>query len=62
MSLPQTIVELAPIEAPSPTCVFEYWPLLFTADRGLITLVNTIDGPRNTSESQVTPEYIETLF
>ena len=56
MSLPQTIVELAPIEAPSPTCVFEYWPLLFTADRGLITLVNTIDGPRKTSESQVTPE------
>ena len=32
------------------------------ADRGLMTLVKTIDGPRKTSSSQVTPVYIETLF
>ena len=29
---------------------------------GFITFVNTHDGPRNTSSSQITPVYTETLF
>src|SRR5690606_4397997 len=62
MSCPQTIVAFAPMVAPCFTSVCKYSPLRLTELRGLITLVNTIDGPRNTSSSHLTPVYIETLF
>ena len=32
-----------------------YWDFRLTALRGLVTLVNTQEGPRKTSSSQVTP-------
>lgn len=34
---------------------FLYSDRLFTALRGLMTLVKTMDGPRNTSSSHITP-------
>src|SRR5690606_26627327 len=60
--LPQTIVALAPTVAPLPTCVASYLSRRTTALRGLVTLVNTQDGPRKTSSPQVTPVYNDTLF
>mgnify|MGYP000707354264 FL=1 len=33
-----------------------------TALLGFVTFVKTIDGPRNTSSSQITPVYMDTLF
>src|SRR6478736_5831567 len=60
--MPQTIVALAPIEAPFFTRVCLYSLFLAIALRGLITLVNTMEGPRNTSSSQSTPVYMDTLF
>ena len=59
---PHTIVAFAPILTPFRTIVLEYSPLLFMALLGLITLVKTIEGPKKTSSSQVTPVYIDTLF
>src|SRR5579885_2293201 len=56
------MVALAPIVAPFRTVVLAYCPLRLMALRGLTTFVNTIDGPRKTSSSQVTPLYIDTLF
>ena len=50
---PQTIVALAPIEAPRRTSVGRYSDLRETWLRGLITLVNTQLGPQNTSSSSV---------
>src|SRR5260221_11898411 len=60
--IPQTMVAFAPMLAPFFTNVFLYSFFLVTALRGFITLVNTIDGPRKTSSSQITPVYMETLF
>src|SRR5688572_22000512 len=62
MVCPQTIVALAPMDAPFLTTVFKYCDLLFTALLGFITFVKTMLGPRNTSSSQTTPVYMETLF
>ena len=42
----QTIVALAPIETPLSTIVLIYSPLLSIAN-GLLTFVNTQDGPEN---------------
>src|ERR1035441_6187622 len=53
--IPQTIVLFAPIEAPRFTRVCLYSFLRRTWLRGLITLVNTIDGPQNTSSSRIQP-------
>ncbi len=39
-----------------------YSPRRFTWLRGVPTLVNTIEGPQNTSSSSSTPSYTETLF
>src|SRR5262249_4756933 len=36
--------------------------LRLTSARGLMTLVNTIDGPQNTWSSSLTPSYSDTLF
>ena len=52
---PQTIVAFAPIEAPFFTRVFLYSSFLTISDRGLLTLVNTQEGPQNTPSSNVTP-------
>jgi hypothetical protein len=49
------MVALAPIDAPRRTSVFRYSCLRETWLRGLITFVNTIDGPQNTSSSSSTP-------
>ena len=49
------MVALAPMVAPRRTSV---WPVLVLAQdslRGLMTLVNTMDGPQKTSSSRVTP-------
>src|SRR5688572_14729406 len=62
MSWPQTMVALAPIVAPLPTWVRAYSDLRLITLRGLMTFVNTMEGPRNTSSSQITPVYIDTLF
>ncbi|MNR59461.1 hypothetical protein D3C85_1807220 [compost metagenome] len=51
---PQTTVALAPMVAPRFTTVRRYSFLRLTWLRGLFTLVNTIDGPQNTSSSSVT--------
>jgi 23S rRNA pseudouridine2605 synthase len=58
MSCPQTIVAFAPIVAPFLTIVLAYSFFLLIALLGFITFVNTIDGPKKTSSSQVTPVYI----
>ena len=55
ISWPQTIVAFAPIDAPCPTLVWAYWSFLIIAERGLVTLVNTQEGPKKTSSSQITP-------
>src|SRR5437899_6697965 len=52
---PQTIVAFAPIDTPRFTSVTRYSCLRDTWLRGFITLVNTHDGPQNTSSSSVTP-------
>jgi hypothetical protein len=52
---PQTIVALAPIDAPRRTTVALYSFLRSTWLRGFTTFVNTADGPRNASSSTVTP-------
>ena len=62
MRCPQTIVQLAPRLAPRPTRVARNSSFRDTWLRGLRTLVNTIDGPQNTSSSRVTPVYTDTLF
>jgi hypothetical protein len=54
-SLPLTIVTLDPILAPLRACVVLYSSFLMTALRGLVTLVKTILGPKNTSCSQILP-------
>src|SRR5690349_14388416 len=59
---PHTIVALAPMVAPRRTRVVLYSFFRSTWLRGLITFVNTIDGPQNTSSSRMHPVYIETLF
>jgi len=45
---PHTIVALAPMEAPRRTTVGAYCEWRKTSDLGLVTLVNTHDGPQNT--------------
>src|SRR5262245_8619371 len=60
--MPQTMVQLAPRVAPCRTRVGRSSSMRRIALRGLNTLVNTIDGPQNTSSSRVTPSYTETLF
>src|SRR5229473_737809 len=62
MVTPQTTVELAPSDAPWRTSVRLYSFFRATWLRGLVTLVNTIEGPQNTSSSRITPVYTETLF
>src|SRR5207253_10777408 len=52
---PHTIVALAPIELPRRTRVLRYSCLRETWERGFRTLVNTQDGPQNTSSSSTTP-------
>src|SRR5262249_4147961 len=52
---PQTTVALAPIVAPRLTSVRLYACFRETALRGLMTFVNTIDGPQKTSSSSSTP-------
>jgi hypothetical protein len=59
---PQTIVALAPIDAPRRTYVGRYSALRDTALLGFITFVNTMDGPQNTSSPSSTPSYNDTLF
>ena len=49
------MVALAPIEAPFPIFDFLNSSFLETEDLGFITLVNTHEGPQNTSSSIVTP-------
>src|SRR5215213_5608687 len=53
--VPQTIVELAPTDAPRRTRVFSYIDRRTIWLRGLVMLVNTHDGPRNTSSPMITP-------
>src|SRR5215469_6907958 len=62
MVVPQTIVAFAPIDAPRRTTVFSYRWCRRICERGLVTLVNTHDGPQNTSSSRISPVYRETLF
>src|SRR6476659_7303920 len=62
MVVPHTTVLFAPSEAPRRTSVVLYSSLRATWLRGLITLVNTIDGPQNTSSSRTQPVYTDTLF
>jgi len=62
IDVPHTIVALAPIVAPRPTRVGSNSVLRDTCARACLTLVNTHDGPRNTSGSSVTPSYSDTLF
>ena len=50
------------ILAPFFTIVLRNSSFLFTALLGLITFVKTIEGPKKTSSSQMTPVYIDTLF
>src|SRR5450631_4046515 len=52
---PHTIVALAPMVAPSLTTVRSKLARRLTAARGVRTLVNTAEGPTNTSFSRVTP-------
>src|ERR1700687_1242007 len=60
--VPHTMVEFAPSEAPRFTNVRWYSDLRFTWLRGVNTFVKTIEGPQNTSSSNSTPVYNETLF
>ena len=53
--VPHRIVAFAPMVAPRPTVVGANACLRLTAARGVSTLVNTADGPTNTSLSRVTP-------
>jgi hypothetical protein len=46
--LPQMIVALAPILAPRLTMVLRILSILYISDRGLQTLVKTIDTPEKT--------------
>ena len=59
---PQMMVALAPRVAPRRTSVWRYSCLRETWLRGLITLVNTMEGPQKTSSSRTTPSYTDTLF
>ena len=52
---PQTMVALAPIVAPRLTSVGRNSFLRSISARGLLTLVNTQDGPQKTPSSSVTP-------
>src|SRR5690606_36481996 len=52
---PHTTVALAPTVAPRPTRVGRSWSIRRTSPRGLTTLVNTQDGPRDAPSSMVTP-------
>src|SRR5215207_829429 len=58
--MPQTIVALAPTDAPRRTNVRDssHPPVA----RGLRSFVNTADGPTNASSSSSTPAYTDTLF
>src|SRR5688572_27083902 len=60
--VPHTMVAFAPTDAPRRTRVFSYRDRRTTWLRGLDTLVNTHDGPRNTSSSITAPSYRDTLF
>src|SRR5207302_5373381 len=60
--VPHTIVQLAPMLAPRFTRVRRYSFLRTIWLRGLMTLVNTMEGPQKTSSSNSTPVYSETLF
>src|SRR5215510_6376510 len=62
ISMPHRIVEFAPREAPLRTSVRRYSSRRLTWLRGLTTLVNTIEGPQNTSSSRIQPVYTLTLF
>ena len=62
MLFPQTIVAFAPIVAPFFTTVFWYSFFRLMALLGLMTFVKTMEGPKKTSSSQITPVYMETLF
>ena len=55
MVWPQTTVAFAPIVAPRRTRVARNAFLRSISARGLLTLVNTQDGPQNTPSSSVTP-------
>ena len=55
MLWPHTIVTLAPIDAPFPIIVSLYSLFLSIKLLGFTTLVNTHDGPKNTSSSHITP-------
>src|SRR5262249_13077531 len=52
---PQTMVALAPIVLPRLTRVWRNSLLRSISARGLLTLVNTQDGPQKTPSSSVTP-------
>ncbi len=61
--IPHTIVALAPIVAPFRTRVLSNFRFLRgKAERGLMTLVKTQDGPQKTQSSITTPSYTDTLF
>ena len=62
ISIPHRIVALAPIVAPCRISVGANSDCRLILARGFRTFVNTQDGPRNTSDSKVTPEKMETLF
>src|SRR5207245_7369735 len=62
MVSPQRMVAFAPTVAPCRTSVGRYSCFREIWLRGLITFVNTTDGPQNTESSRVTPSYTETLF
>jgi hypothetical protein len=49
------MVAFAPILAPRATWVASSASLRLTAARGVETLVNTTDGPTNTSSASTTP-------
>ena len=55
--LPHTIVLFAPSVAPRPTTVGANSLFREISLRGFTTLVNTTDGPQNTSSSRTTPVY-----
>jgi hypothetical protein len=53
--VPHRIVAFAPMLAPRATPVATNASLRLTAARGVRTLVNTADGPTNTSSASTTP-------
>jgi hypothetical protein len=55
IATPHTIVAFAPIVAPRPTRVATTAARRSIVARGFFTLVNTADGPTNTSSSSTTP-------